>query len=126
MSLPHAVLLGLALYMVQLFLQETTRYGFSLRQIVGNRDRPPPMTVLAARLDRAKNNMLEAMPFFLGLAMLDLSLPAVPQIAQTGAEVFLVARLFYIPAYLSGLPWLRSLIWLAANAGLVLMALPLI
>ena len=65
MALTTIILLVLALYMVQIFLQETSRFGFGLRGIVGNRDDLPEMSVLAGRLDRAKNNMLEALPIFL-------------------------------------------------------------
>ena len=126
MSLPHTILSVLALYLVQLFLQETTRYRFKLRLITGNRDQPPPMSVLAARLDRAKNNLLEALPIFLGLAMLDLVLLGESRAATNGALVFLLARVVYVPAYASGLPWLRSLVWLVAMAGLAMMAWPLI
>lgn len=46
--------------------------------------------------------------------------------AVQGATIFLVARIVYVPAYVSGIPMLRSLVWLAANAGLVVMVLPLI
>ena len=27
------------------------------------------------------------------------------------AQVFLIARIAYVPAYAAGLPWVRSLIW---------------
>jgi uncharacterized MAPEG superfamily protein len=40
--------------------------------------------------------------------------------------IFLVARVAYVPAYVSGIPVLRSVIWLVGNADLLLMALPLI
>ncbi len=112
--------------MVQLFLQEVTRYRFNLQLITGNRDTPPPMSRIAARLDRARNNMMEALPFFLGLSMLDLVLLDNSAAATNGALIFLLARMAYVPAYVSGIPWIRSLIWLVANAGLLAMAWPLI
>ncbi|HPE49592.1 MAG TPA: MAPEG family protein [Hyphomonas sp.] len=121
MTLPIIVLLVLALLMVQLFLQETSRLGFNLGAIVGPRDRLPEASVIAGRLDRAKNNMLEALPFFLGLSMLALTREGGAERALAGAEVFLLARVLFVPAYVSGLPWLRSLIWLAGNAGLLMM-----
>ena len=126
MTLTTIVLLVLVLYMVQIFLQETSRFSFDLWGIVGNRDSPADMSIIAARLDRAKNNMLEAFPFFLALALLTLVKGGDTSLAADGATIFLVARIAYVPAYLSGIPMLRSLIWLAANAGLVVMALPLI
>jgi uncharacterized MAPEG superfamily protein len=126
MSLTTIILLVLALFMAQIFLQETSRFGFDLWGIMGNRDNPPEISVIAGRLDRAKTNMLEALPFFLALALLALVKLGDTGEAARGALIFLVARVAYVPAYVSGVPVLRSLIWLAANAGLVMMALPLI
>ncbi len=123
MPLTTIVLLVLGLLMIQIVLQETSRYRFDLRAIVGNRDHPPPLSIIAGRLDRAKNNLLEALPFFLGLALLALSRHGEAALATQGAMIFLVARIAYVPAYLSGIPLLRSLIWLVANAGLIMMAL---
>lgn len=126
MTLTTIVLLVLALYMVQIFLQETSRFGFDIRGIVGNRDNPPELSVVAGRLDRAKNNLLESLPIFLALALLALVKGGDTSKAAHAASVFLVARVAYVPAYLSGLPLLRSLVWLVAVASLIVMALPLI
>ena len=124
MNLATIILLVLALYAVQIFLQETSRFRFDLWAIMGNRDSPPEASVLAGRLDRAKNNMLEALPFFLGLALLAIAKGNDAGQPTNGALIFLLARLAYVPAYVSGVPVLRSLIWLAANGGLVMIALP--
>jgi len=127
MSLTTIILLVLALYMLQLFLQETSRFGLDLKLLVGSRDNPPDMTLVAARMDRAKNNLMEAMPLFLALALLALVKGVDTESCVTnGAMLFLAARVLYVPAYAGGLPWFRSLLWIAANAGLVMMLLPLI
>lgn len=126
MTLTTIILLVLALYIVQIFLQETARFGFDLRGIMGNRDNPPEMSVVAARLDRAKNNMLEALPLFLGLALLALVKGGDTGDTAHAALLFLFARVVYVPAYVSGVPLLRSLVWLAGLGSLVMMALPLI
>lgn len=42
------------------------------------------------------------------------------------ALVFLVARVVYVPAYVISIAMLRSFVWLAGVASLVMMALPLI
>ena len=126
MSLTTIILLVLALYMVQIFLQETSRFGFDLWGIVGNRDNPPEMSVVASRLDRAKNNMLEALPIFLGLALLALVKGGDTSKVAYAASVFLIARIVYVPAYVSGVPMLRSLVWLVGVASLTMMALPLV
>ena len=126
MTLTTIILLVLALYVVQLFLQETAQFRFDLWAIMGDRDNPPEMSVVASQLDRAKNNMLEALPLFLALALLALVKNGGTSEAVQGALIFLIARVAYVPAYVSGIPILRSLIWLVGNAGLLMMALPLI
>ena len=126
MTLTTIILLVLALYLLQIFLQETSRFGFDLRGIVGNRDRQPEPSVVAARLDRAKNNMQEALPMFLALALLALVRGADTPGEVRAAEVFLVARIVYVPAYVSGVPLLRSVVCLAGVGGLLAMALPLV
>jgi uncharacterized MAPEG superfamily protein len=93
---------------------------------MGNRDASPQESVIAARLNRTKNNMLEALPLFLGLAMLALVKGGNTSEAANGATVFLIARVAYVPIYAAGIPVLRSLVWLAGMAGLLMMALPLI
>jgi hypothetical protein len=54
MTLTTIILLVLALYGVQIFLQETARFRFDLWEIMGNRDKPPEMSIVAGRLDRAR------------------------------------------------------------------------
>jgi len=126
MTLTAIILLVLALYMVQLFLQETSRFGFDLWGIVGNRDKLPEKSVVAGRLERAKNNMLEALPLFLALALLALVKGRDTSEVAHAALVFLVARVVYVPAYVSGIRMLRSVVWLVGVASLLMMALPLI
>jgi len=125
-SLTTIILLVLALYMVQLFLQETSRFGFDPWGIMGNRDKLPEMSVIAGRLDRAKNNMLESLPIFLTLALLaEIKGGDTSRVAHA-AFGFLIARVAYVPAYVSGIPVLRSAVWLVGVASLFIMAFLLI
>lgn len=126
MTLTTIILLVLVLYIVQLFLQETSRFGFDLRGIVSNRDNLPKMSVVAGRLDRAKNNLLETLPVFFTLALLALIKGGDTSEVAQAALIFLIARVAYVPAYVSGVPILRSLVWLVGVASLAMMALPLI
>jgi uncharacterized MAPEG superfamily protein len=126
MTLTTLILLVLALYVVQIFLQETSRFRSDLWGILGNRDNPPEMSVIAGRLDRAKTNLLEALPIFLALALLARVKGGDTSLATVGAMIFLIARVVYVPAYMSGLPVMRSLVWLVGMGGLLVMALPLI
>lgn len=126
MTLTTIILLVLALYFVQLFLQEISRFGFDFHGIVGNRDKLPQMSVIAGRLDRAKNNMLEVLPMFLALALMALVKGRDTHEVTHAAFAFLIARVVYVPAYVSGIPLLRSLVWLLGIVSLAMMALPLI
>jgi uncharacterized MAPEG superfamily protein len=44
----------------------------------------------------------------------------------TGAWVFLIARVLYVPIYMSGVSVVRTLTWAAGLAGLLMMAGPLV
>ena len=124
------ILAVLALWVGQTMLPPSARYlsapgsrGSALLSALGPRDTPPPMPLIGERLERARLNLLEALPVFLGLALLieAHSDGAPPPIASLGALVFLIARVLYVPAYLSGIPGLRSTIWVSSWVGLVLL-----
>ena len=123
MTLTSIILLVLALYVLQIFLQETSLYRFNVWQILGNRDERPEMSVIAARLDRAKNNMMEALPLFLGLALVK---EGDHSKVVTAATWFLVARTVYVPVYAAGIPVLRSVVWLTGMGAMLVMALTLV
>jgi uncharacterized MAPEG superfamily protein len=44
----------------------------------------------------------------------------------TGAWLWLVCRLVYIPLYLAGIPYIRSLVWVGSLIGLLVMTAVLI
>jgi uncharacterized MAPEG superfamily protein len=126
------VLLVLALFVVQTLLPASFRYlgggamDGKLAQALGPRDNVPPQSPLGARSERALGNLQEALPVFLALALLNLIVGTAADLATLGATVFLVARVLYVPAYLVGIPGLRTLIWSVGWVGLVMMLLPLL
>ena len=126
MTMTMIILLVLVLYVVQLFLQEMSHLGVSPKLLLGNRDNLPEQSVVSARLGRAKNNMMEALPIFLGLALVALIKDGDVGDANTGALVFLIMRILYVPAYASGIRSVRSLIWTVSMLALGMMALTLI
>ena len=75
---------------------------------------------MGGRAERALANMHEALPVFLALALLNL-IVGTGSLAQTGATVFLVARILYVPAYFTGASGLRTLFWAVGVVGLVMM-----
>ena len=124
------ILLVLAVFVLQTLLPASFRYmgrdaGRQLAAALGPRDDPPPQSRMGGRAERALANMQEALPVFLALALLNLYL-GTGDLAVTGATVFLVARVLYVPAYLAGVTGLRTLIWAAGVVGLVLMLIPIL
>jgi len=126
------VLLVLALFVLQTLLPGRFREAPAagepgkLAENLGNRDHMRPYTITGQRAARALANMQEAIPVFLGLALMNMIVaPDAPQ-AQTGALVFLIARVLYLPIYMAGVPVVRTLTWAVSWVGLVLMLLPLL
>ena len=80
-----------------------------------------PLGKLAGRVERASANLRETYPAFVGLA-LALALSGDPSgLGHSGALLWFACRLLYIPLYLAGIAYVRSLIWLGSLAGLFLM-----
>src|SRR5215217_2724919 len=73
-------------------------------------DRQQPSGKYAGRADRASANFRETYPAFVGLA-LALAMVGDPSgWGLIGAWIWLVCRLVYIPLYLAGVPYVRSLV----------------
>lgn len=81
-----------------------------------------PQGVVAGRAERALRNYLETYPAFALLAAASIGAGAADGIGLIGGFLWLLARIVYLPLYLAGIPYWRSLVWLAAVLGLVLMA----
>jgi uncharacterized MAPEG superfamily protein len=87
----------------------------------GPRDEPgAALGKIAGRLDRAYRNFLETFPFFAAAVLLIHALDKSTPTSSLGAVVYVWARLLYIPAYVLGVPFLRTLIWVASLAGIVM------
>lgn len=121
------ILAVLALFVLQTFLPSMARAASGepeqLAYLRGNRDAEPPHTTYSARMAHALRNMFEALPVFLPLAVLAVATGNTGGWTNTGAMVFFLARLVYVPAYASGIVPLRSATWAIGHAGLVMMAI---
>ena len=95
----------LALYGVAANLQAGVRAALSPR------DEPIRLTGTAGRLQRALNNHFEALILF-AIAVLVVTLSGRSSLlTELCAHTYLIARILYVPAYVSGaVPW-RSVIW---------------
>ena len=113
--LAWSVVLGLAYVLLAAGLATLQR---GLQWNAGNRDgEVKPLTGVAARAERASRNFLETFVFF-AAAVLAVALTH-RNTAHTalGAQIYFWARVAYWPVYAAGIPYLRTLIWIAAFWG---------
>ena len=84
-------------------------------------DAGKPLDALAGRAERALANFKETYPIFIALALGLAVSERVGGIGTIGAWVWFVARIVYIPLYLRGVPYVRTLCWMVSMVGLLLM-----
>ena len=106
-------LYGLVVIITILAQVLTAQAQVGLGMLVKPRDDMPTLLGIAGRMERAQLNSIVAMA---------LCAPAILILAQKGlatsttllaAQVFLIARILYVVVYAMGLPWARTLLWLA-------------
>ncbi len=92
-----------------------------LKYNAGPRDEPREVkSVLAGRLSRARRNFFETFPLFAAAILVAAIAGNTGGHAGWGALLYLIARIVYLPLYALGIPYLRSLVWLASMIGLVI------
>jgi uncharacterized MAPEG superfamily protein len=85
------------------------------------RDVEEPPNKWSARAERALRNLLETYGVFVALAVaIELSGRS-DALTQWGAHIWFWSRWLYLPLYVFGVPFIRSLVWLVSATGLMLM-----
>jgi uncharacterized MAPEG superfamily protein len=118
---------GTLLGVAQLFLAAalmTRQRGLEWNASARDGD-PPPLTGVAARADRAFRNFLETFPFFAAAAVAVTATGSGDTGTALGAQLWFWARVLYVPLYLAGIPYVRSLVWGVALVGMLLVVLGL-
>ena len=115
--LAWSVLLGIAYVLIASTLGTRQR---GLKWNASNRDGvPAPLTGIAARASRASLNFLETYVFFVAAVLaVCLTNRNTPHTAL-GAELYFWARVVYLPVYLVGIPYLRTIVWAVSIWGLL-------
>ena len=90
-----------------------------LKWNAGPRDEPIVLTGVAGRLERAFANFRETFPFFAALVVVDYLGGRLGDLTAYGAALYVAARALYIPLYAFGVPYLRSLVWVASMVGIL-------
>jgi uncharacterized MAPEG superfamily protein len=88
----------------------------------GNRDgEAKALTGATGRADRASRNFLETFPLFAVAVLAVVMLGKNTAHTAFGSEMYFWARLAYLVVYLIGIPYVRTLVWTAAMAGLTIL-----
>ena len=80
----------------------------------------PPPGKLAGRLMRAQANLFETLPIFAAAVIMAHIAGKDGQLTALGAHLYFFGRLIYLPLYAFGVPYIRTLVWLVAAGGLVM------
>ena len=117
------IMYGLLLLLVQLWLIPAGVGMCNPKYMISSRDTPPEQSMLLQRVARAGANLQESLPAYLVLCVL-----AIIQGVDLShaALAWLVLRVIYIPCYMFGVIYVRSLIWGASLACLVYRAMQLV
>ena len=94
--------------------QEWTRDGRDIG--LGNRDNLKEATPMGGRAERAAKNSIEAAVFFVPLALIA-NAAGLDAEVMLGAQVAFWARIAYVPIYIAGIKYLRSLVWIGGAVG---------
>ena len=115
--LAWSIALGLAYVLVAATLATQQR---GLKWNASNRDGElKALTGAAARAARANANFLETFPFFAAAVLAVVYTGTNTAHTVFGAELYFWARLAYLPIYIVGIPYLRTVVWAVSFWGLL-------
>lgn len=117
--LAWAMALGLV-HLLATVLATVGQHG--IRYVFSARDEHKTMTGAGAKLNRAFSNFLETFAFFVAAVLAVQMLDRHSALTVLGAQLYVWARVVYVPLYVAGVPVARTLCWLVAFAGIVLVA----
>lgn len=81
----------------------------------------PPVGKVTARLQRAQANLFETLPLFAAAVLIAHVAGRHSDQTVLGCQLFLAARVAYLPLYAAGVPVVRTLVWAVSIAGLVML-----
>lgn len=115
------------LLVAQVIAQASARGDLGQKYLLSSRDEGlNSKSVVAGRLQRALHNLLETYPAFIALVVALALTGRTGGIAATGALIWIVARVIYVPLYAAGIPVVRTIAWFASIIGLALIAIRLL
>ena len=103
--------------------QEWTKEGRDIG--LGNRDNLKEATPMGGRAERAAKNSIEAAVFFVPLALIA-NAAGMDAEVMLGAQIAFWARIAYVPIYIVGIKYLRSLVWIGGVVGYGMMVVAML
>ncbi len=92
---------------------------------LGSRDEPRKLTGVGARVERAFANYMQTFPFFAAAVLIAHVAGREGALTTTGATLYLLGRLAYVPLYAAGIPVVRTVAYVVATLGVVLILIAL-
>lgn len=87
----------------------------------GARDNVPEPNLWHGRARRALRNSLETYPVFIALVVVAHLADRNDALTTWGSQLYIWGRVAYLPLYITGVRYIRSLVWLVSLIGLVLL-----
>jgi uncharacterized MAPEG superfamily protein len=117
---------GCVLALVHVFIAvrfKTRQYGLAWNTGARDEDLAPPQPIVG-RLARAQANFFETFPIVAAAILIAEVANRTDQWTAIGAMLWLAARLIYLPIYAAGVPKVRTFVWLASVAGILMILRP--
>ena len=120
--------LSAALGLVQILLSShAASFQYGYRWAARARDHAmPPLTGVAARLERALRNFMETFPLFVAAILVASVVDRHSWMTVWGAQLYFWGRVGYVPLYAFGVPLVRSIAWNVATVGIIFVLLALL
>jgi uncharacterized MAPEG superfamily protein len=118
-----AVILLVAHVIVQASFSDLSK---GLGWALGSRDTDRDQSLTANRIRRALLNYLETLPAFFGLVVFIALTDNSSSLSTLGAALWFWARVIYVPAYATAIPFVRSTAWVVSMIGLLIMIIAVI
>jgi uncharacterized MAPEG superfamily protein len=117
---------AVALWIAQLLVATTGgMLQFPAPALAGNRETPLDGKGWVGRAQRAYRNMSESLLPFAALVLVAHAAGVSNDMTVLGAKLFVYARMTYAVVYVAGIPWLRTLVWTAGFAGILMILVQL-
>jgi uncharacterized MAPEG superfamily protein len=117
------IIAALTLALVQIWLLPIVTNIKNAAYLLTSREEDVETTAVYRRVDRAKKNLQESLPAFLALCLLSIQME-VDNLSL--ATTWLALRVVYVPLYMTGVSYIRSVVWFSATLCMVMMAMQLV